>query len=160
MLSIKNFTKNRINKKFLEKVERMAIKNIPELRKKPDMEIDLAIIGDKRMRRLNRVWRGKDRTTDVLSFESASGRTKERSKKNEVDFIFPPGENLHLGDILISYPVAKREAKEDEISVDKEMAILLIHGILHLAGYDHEKSPAEAKKMFALQDKIIKKTRG
>lgn len=151
MLSIKNFTKNRINKKFLEKVERTVIKNIPELRKKPKIEIGLAIIGAKRMRWLNHVWRGKNRVTDVLSFESGEfGRQKK-------GFIHAPAKSFHLGDILISYPVAKKEAKEDGLSIEKEMAILLIHGILHLSGYNHEKSKKEEEKMFALQEKIIAK---
>lgn len=157
MLFIKNFTKYKINKKFLEKIERIAIKNISELREKPKIEIDLAIIGEKRMQRLNHVWRGKDKPTDVLSFESASGRTKERSRKKEFKFIFPPDNILHLGEIFICAPVAERQAKEDNLSFDCESAILLVHGILHLAGYDHEKSAAEAKKMFDLQNKIIKK---
>lgn len=160
MLSIKNFTKNKINEKFLRLAEKEAIKNIPELRKKPKMEIDLAIIGEKRMKRLNRIWRGKDRATDVLSFESAGGRTKEHSLKKWFKFIFPPDGDLHLGDILICYPVVEREAMEDGFSIDKEMAILLIHGILHLAGYDHEKNAIEAKKMFGLQERITEKVLG
>lgn len=151
MLLIKNFTKSKVSEKFLKRVAEIAIKNIPSLKKKADVEIDLAIIGEKRMRRLNLIWRGKDKSTDVLSFKSGELR------KNKDSFIFAPGNIFHLGEILICYPVAEKQAREDGFSIDKEMAILFIHGILHLAGYDHEKNGQEARKMFKLQEKIAGK---
>jgi rRNA maturation RNase YbeY len=156
MLSIKNLTKTKISGKFLERVFKISIENIPAVKKIVDPEIDLVIIGEKRMRSMNHKWRGKDKATDVLSFESASGRTKERSPKNGFKFIFPPDGIVRLGQIFICASVAARQAKEDGHSFDKEMVVLLVHGILHLAGYDHEKSASEARKMFSLQEKIIK----
>ena len=151
MLLIKNFTKSKINEKFLRRVGKAALENIPALKKIADLEIDLAIVGEKKMKTLNRIWRGKDKATDVLSFES--GQLAKKSKS----FVFAPRDNFHLGEIIICYSVAASQAREDGHSLDKEMAVLLIHGILHLAGYDHEKSEKEAKKMFVLQKKIIKK---
>lgn len=153
MLLIKNFTKSKINEKFLRQAEKEAIENIPAIKKIADLETDLAIVGEKRMRILNRIWRRKDRVTDVLSFESG------RLGKGKKDFIFAPGNIFHLGEIVICCPVAARQARENGHSFDKEMAILLIHGILHLAGYDHEKSAQEAQKMFGLQEKIAGKIR-
>ncbi len=160
MLLIKNLTKNKINEKFLRRVAEEAIKNIPVLKSKADWEIDLAIVGEKKIKTLNRIWRGKDKATDVLSYESGkwkvkSGKLKDQNKKQK--FIFAPEKNFHLGEIIICAPVAARQAREDGHSLDKEMAVLLIHGILHLAGYDHEKSQKEAKKMFDLQKKIAEK---
>ncbi len=82
------------------------------------------------MRRLNKQWRGNDRVTDVLSFES--------------------------GEILINYDQAKRQAIELKHSTRDEVIFLLVHGVLHVYGYDHEK-PSDAKKMFPLQTKILTK---
>lgn len=167
MLLVKNFTKNEINEKFLRRVAEESIKNILVIKKIKNLEIDLAIVGEKKMKTLNRIWRGKDKVTDVLSFESASplrhtvsevsGRTKDHSVKSGFKFIFPPDGIVHLGQIIICYSVAARQAREDGHSIDKEMAVLLIHGILHLASYDHEKSAQEARKMFELQEKIERK---
>lgn len=158
MLLIKNLTKNKINEKFLRRVAKEAVENIPELKKIADMEIDLALVGEKKMKTLNCIWRGKDKVTDVLSFENQkpirfNGGLAEDAR-NGFKFIFPPDGIVHLGQIVICYSVAARQAKEDGYSPDQEMAVLLIHGILHLAGYDHEKSAQEARKMFDLQDKI------
>lgn len=154
MLLIKNFTKNKINEKFLRRVEKKAIENIPGIKSAADLEIELAVIGEKRMKSLNRIWRKKDKSTDVLSFESAGGRTKGNFLSNGFKFILPPDGVTYLGQIFICYSVAARQSGEDGYSFDKEMAVLLIHGILHLAGYDHEKSALESAKMFELQEKI------
>lgn len=151
MLLIKNFTKAKINEKFLRRVIKQAIENIPALKSIADLEIDLAIVGEKKMKTLNRIWRGKDGVTDVLSFESGQLGKKGR------DFVFAPRSNFHLGEIIICYSVAARQAREDGNFLDKEMATLLIHGILHLAGFDHEKSAQEARKMFRLQAKIAER---
>lgn len=151
MLLIKNFTRSKVNERFLRRIAQNATKNISALEKTAGLEIDLAIVGEKRMKTLNRVWRGKDKITDVLSFES--GRFGKAGK----DFIFAPDAIFHLGQIFICYSVAARQARKDGHFLDKEMAVLLIHGILHLAGYDHEKSVQEARKMFRLQEKIMNK---
>lgn len=159
MLLIKNFTKNKINEKFLRQAEEKAVGNIPGIKSAADLEIELVVVGEKRMRSLNRAWRKKDKPTDVLSFGSAGGRTKDNLIVNGSKFIMPPDNIIHLGQIFICYSVAARQARGDGHSLDKEMAILLIHGILHLAGFDHEKSAPEARKMFGLQEKIAGKLR-
>ncbi len=153
MLLIRNLTKNRINEKFLRRVAEIAIENISSVKKPADLEIDLAIVGKKRMRSLNRVWRGKDKVTDVLSF----GNQKPKTKNQKLNFIVPSNNIFHFGEIIICASVAERQAREDGHSFDQETAVLLIHGILHLAGFDHEKSALEARRMFRLQKKIIEK---
>jgi probable rRNA maturation factor len=82
--------------------------------------------GDREMRRANRTWRGKDTTTDVLSF---------------------PGEEEHLGDILISVPTARRQAEAAGHPVDRELKVLLLHGVLHCLGYDHETDQGEMERL-------------
>lgn len=152
MLSIRNLTQNKIDKNFLRFVEEISLKNIPKAGKAGESEIDLAIINEKMMRELNRVWRGKNKPTDVLSF---SGYEEKKGKKS--GFIAPLDGVIHLGQIFICYPVAKKQAKEYGYLLKEELARLLVHGILHLNGYDHEKNKKEEKRMIFLQEKILKK---
>ena len=83
----------------------------------------VCLVSDLRMRELNRRFRGVDRTTDVLSFEGGPD----------------PEGGRHLGDILISVPKARVQAREAGHSLTRELRVLLLHGYLHLLGYDHEK---------------------
>ena len=125
--------------------------------KKPDlnlsvkeMELSLAIVGKQRIKRLNKIYRGKNKITDVLAFEekSAIGFLDEK-------FIYPPDNTKRLGEVVICYPKAKKQAKEMNHSLDLEMTILLIHGILHLLGYDHEKGESDEKEMKSLEKEIL-----
>jgi len=94
----------------------------------PDAELSVMFIGDRAMRALNHKWRGKDRTTDVLSFPLREGR-------------FPHIQPEMLGDIVISVPVAVRQADEAGHSLTVEIERLLVHGLVHLLGYDHDGPP-------------------
>jgi probable rRNA maturation factor len=106
----------------------------------PHVELSLVVTGQERIQELNREYRGQDRTTDVLSFSMS-----EASEGEPAPFIGPPDGLLHLGEIIISYPQALIQSKEDGHSVKKEMAVLIIHGVLHILGYDHQKPEMEAK---------------
>ncbi len=86
------------------------------------------------MRSLNRQYRGKDETTDVLSFSLREGA-------------FPRIQPDVLGDIVISVPAAARQAAEAGHAVGREIDLLLVHGLLHLMGYDHERGEREARRM-------------
>lgn len=81
---------------------------------------------DREMRRLNRDFRDKDRPTDVLSF---------------------PGEDGHLGDVAISVPVARRQAEAAGHSAERELRVLMLHGVLHCLGYDHETDRGEMDRL-------------
>jgi probable rRNA maturation factor len=96
-------------------------------------ELSLFLVGDGEIRELNRAYRGKDRPTDVLSFSLREGRFGE---------ITPA-----LGDVVISLDTAARQAEERGLGLGEEVDRLLVHGILHLAGYDHEISPREERRM-------------
>jgi probable rRNA maturation factor len=100
-------------------------------------ELGLSFVGDRRMRRLNREFRRKDRTTDVLAFATREARLPHSSRL---------AAGL-LGDVVISIPTAMRQARDGQRSLDQEIVVLLVHGILHLCGYDHERSEAEARRM-------------
>ena len=113
--------------------------------KRGTAEVGVALIGDAEMRRLNRAWRGKDRTTDVLSFGAGSGWPGGKS----------PG---YLGDVLISVPQIRRQAAEYGRTFRQEFAMMLVHGTLHLLGYDHER-PRDAARMLPLQERILTRLR-
>ncbi|RUM56862.1 MAG: rRNA maturation RNase YbeY [Persephonella sp.] len=130
-----------ITKKFVKGI-------IEEILKKLDLdgvEVSITLTDDESIRELNKNWRGKDKATDVLSFPI---NEKPLGYKYKV-----------LGDVVISIPYAKRQAEEIGFSYKEEVLRLLIHGILHLLGYDHEKSEEEAKIMFSIQDKIFEDLR-
>jgi probable rRNA maturation factor len=101
------------------------------------MAMGVCLVGDRAMRALNRRHRAKDATTDVLSFPA--GRV-------------PDPEGLrHLGDILISIPQAARQARTAGHPLDRELRVLLLHGYLHLLGYDHER---DSGQMLRLQRRL------
>ena len=106
------------------------------------VEMGLQLIGPEKSRELNNRYRQKDRPTDVLSFPLED----DTLKKYDI---------LPLGDVFICLSVAKRQAEEMKIPIGQELARLAVHGLLHLLGYDHERSTAEEKKMLDLQEKII-----
>ena len=118
-----------------------AAESILEAIGESQAELSLELVGDGRMRRLNRLYRRKDRTTDVLAFPM-------RESPN-------PCPSL-LGDVVISVPTAARQAREGGRSLDDEIIVLLVHGILHLCGYDHERSDAEAVRMRRRERAVLK----
>jgi len=104
--------------------------------------VTLLLASDDHVRRLNRRWLGKRRTTDVLSFPA----------RGELE----PG-RLHLGDIAISVPQAARQARRARWSLDDEMALLLTHGFLHLLGYDHETDDGAMRR---LEEVLLRRAAG
>lgn len=97
----------------------------------PPTTVTVIVTGDATVRRLNRRFRGEDRPTDVLSFLLDGG-----------GFVPPQGRG-QLGEIVVSFPTARRQARAAGHSVDNEMAHLVVHGALHLLGYDHQRSSEE-----------------
>ncbi len=116
-----------------------------------NVEVSLLITGQKRIHQLNRDYRGIDRPTDVLSFAMQEECPSEKGE--DFSFVAPPDGIKHLGEVIISYPQAVIQAEERGHSVKKEVAVLIIHGILHLLGYDHIEDK-EAEQMEA-REKII-----
>lgn len=122
----------------------------------PECELSLSLVSDRAIRALNRDYRGIDSATDVLSFsqieQAGIAPADTPSVTNN------PG--LTLGDVVISIDTAARQARELRITPASRIRRLLIHGFLHLIGYDHERSSSDARKMFAreraLADKISK----
>jgi len=127
MLEIVNTTKTKIDTKFLQKAAQAAFAVL-----NTEKDISLVFVGDAKMKAVNKKYRRKNKTTDVLSFEE-------------------------LNEIFISLLVAKKQSKLLKTSLKAELTRLLTHGIVHLSGYDHEKSASEAERMFAIETKILDK---
>ncbi len=116
----------------------------------PPYEMGLVFTDSETVQRLNRDYRGIDGPTDVLAFymlpQQGAG----------ADFVSPPDDVTHLGEVIISYPKAVEQAKEQGHSTEQELTLLIIHGILHLLGYDHEK-PEEEARMKAREGELLEK---
>ena len=112
-----------------------------ELALNPECEINVSFVNDEYMTELHIKWMDEPGTTDVLSFP--------------MDMPEMPGEAVTLGDIVISPVVAAEQAKAQGHSIEHEIYILAVHGLLHIIGYDHA-DKAEEKVMFDLQEKIVR----
>ena len=130
--------KRKITRRWLTAVAEQVLKAEKTGR---NVELGILITDQERVRQLNWTYRNKNEPTDTLSFYMVP-----EPSQPEDNFVTPPDKILHLGEVVISYPQAVIQAKEQRHTVRKEITILLVHGILHLLGYDHEK-PADATKM-------------
>ncbi len=112
---------------------------------RPDASLSITFVGDAAMRRINRDHRGKDRTTDVLSFPLHEPFAVPKRA--------PRGEELLIGDIIISVDAAARQAADYDATLQAEIERLLIHGIAHLLGHDHEE-PRERARMLREEKRL------
>ncbi len=112
-----------------------------------ETEVSVTFMTDEAIQEVNKMYRGIDAATDVISF------ALEEMTEGEVE-VFVEGMPTILGDILIAVPTAERQAKEYGHSLKREIGFLALHGLLHLLGYDHMTEEDE-KKMFGRQDEIL-----
>lgn len=110
-------------------------------------EVGLVITGNEKIRELNKKYLDEDRPTDVMAFQTNEDR--------QIGFVNAPDSKLHLGEVIISYPQAVRQAGERSHPAEKELVILMIHGVLHLLGYDHD-IPERTGKMRDRESAILK----
>lgn len=133
----------------IKKAARAAFSQVPKKvikslgnQKESNWLLSISVLGIKKMQGINSQFRNKNSPTDVLSFPRGQ------------QFFSAPSNDL--GDILICLPLAKKQAAEYEGTLKEELERLTVHGLLHLCGYDHEINEKEARKMFRLQEKILK----
>jgi probable rRNA maturation factor len=120
--------------------------------------VTIMLSTDARLRELNLEFNGEDSVTDVLSFNETEGwhngvPPAELGEDGDAHFL-SPGEEPRLGDIAISVEQTARQAAERGIPFEREIAMLAIHGVLHLLGYDHA-DPEEEKVMFGKTDRVL-----
>lgn len=125
----------------------------------PGSCLDVVVADDETVRRLNLEYRGLDQTTDVLAFSfehegEYMGADSPPVSADDFDFILPPREETWLGEVIISYPQAVRQARQSGRDEGRELTALLVHGVLHLLGYDHV-DPAQEAAMKALESLIL-----
>ena len=123
MVEIRNLTGFKVAEKELKKIADFVLKK----EGKEDFELSLALVSENEIRKANRDYRKKDRPTDVLSFPV------------EKNFVFPPGQNK-LGEILVCPKQVAINAEKINIGFREEITRVVIHGVLHLLGYDHKKN--------------------
>ncbi|HZZ99310.1 MAG TPA: rRNA maturation RNase YbeY [Candidatus Paceibacterota bacterium] len=130
---------------FFRKIVETALKRLDSADKQ--VELGIQLVGPERSQELNRQYRHKDKPTDVLSFP-----LNEQPADNALNQygILP------LGDIVICLEVAEKQATESAIPLKEELARLVVHGLLHLFGYDHERSEADEETMSGLEEEILK----
>lgn len=139
-LTFTDVTKSEIGEAFFSDIIEKSIKYLDI---QEDVEIGVHLIDIEEIQTLNKRHRNKDKPTDVLSFPIGEKYETENGSK------------LVLGDIFISTEVAKLKAKSENISIDHEFAWLVVHGLLHLLGYDHEISEEKATEMSDLEQSIL-----
>lgn len=130
----------------------------------PDAELSILFVGSARMKSLNSEYRGIPRETDVLSFAMNEGQlfparasryTLHPPQADQPGLAPHSSPSLTLGDIVISVPRASRQAREYGVTFPAELRRLLIHGLLHLAGYDHEKGRYQKARMEKKEKELL-----
>jgi probable rRNA maturation factor len=125
----------------LSALTRQTVRRVLELANAPEeAEVSVLFVGDEEMRELNAKYRGIDRATDVLAFAMTEGKA------------FPPPEGARLlGDVVVSVETAGRQARAASHSLRREIAVLLVHGVLHLLGHDHEAGQRDRDKRLRMR---------
>ncbi len=123
------------------------------------LELGLVITNQERVQQLNRSYLGKNAPTDVLAFSMLPEPLATGESETSSPFVQPPDGVLHLGEVIVSYPQAVIQAEEHQHSVKREIAILIIHGVLHLLGYEHDKPELE-RQMRAREAEILSCIKG
>jgi len=144
IIEINNLTFEPLNQDFLKK----CIKFVLKKQRKKDIYLSVAIVGEKRMRKINKKYRKKDKATDVLSFPE----DKVLLEKFRIDSC---QKIQGLGEIIICLQEVKKNAKTSNLLLNQELSRVIIHGVLHLLGYDHEKSVSDEKKMKEKQENYL-----
>ena len=149
------------NSKFFEKTLLTSIRALKI--SKRNIGISVNVVGGAKIRELNRKYRHKNKVTDVLSFpmqENGYSETRDKKQVRSKELVSGHLSSVaDLGDIFICLPFAKKEAKRENIGIERKLAQLTVHGFLHLMGYDHERSREDEERMLSLEDKISKELR-
>jgi probable rRNA maturation factor len=134
-IQIRPYYRKKLDPAILEKAANAAL-----LAEKLSGNVSLLVTGNKEIRELNKTYRDTDSPTDVLSFEEK--------------IVDPVSGETYYGDIIISFPQARDQAREENHTLNDELMLLAVHGVLHLLGYDHHK-PAQRKVMWKRQEEIL-----
>lgn len=132
----------------LTRAARAALGGLPKKRLREKLRpampytLSVSVVSPAAIHKLNRQYRGKDKPTDVLSFSRLEGQAMPLPD---------------IGDVIVCWEVAKRQTEEFGTTRPGELRRLVVHGVLHLFGYDHETNEADARRMFRLQESILRR---
>jgi len=135
MIEVNNLTDFEIDEKFIKKIVREILK---QEKKKKELKMSIALVSPQVIKKLNRTYRKKNRITDILSFSASDPKTAK------ADFF---REKKDLGEIIICPQKVKKNSQKYKTDFEAEFLKVLIHGVLHLLKYDHERSKKKAKQM-------------
>ena len=141
MLEFTNLTTTSIDRRFFKKIAEIVLEG--ENKKQGDLSV--VLVGENQMKELNRKYRKKDRVTDVLSFAYEKGGS----------FVFPRGNLVKLGEVVICPQYIKKNARKRGLDFKGELCRVVIHGILHILGYNHKTSRG-MKKMNELEERYLR----
>jgi len=169
MIEINNLTTVQIDEEFLKRIAKIVLEGESANWRKKEAELSIALVGQGRMRELNKRYRGKNRVTDVLAFPEtkilkekfpafATGYGGPSKALRGGGKVGPAQKVSGLGEIVICLREVKKNAKRFGSTFKKELATCLIHGILHLLGCNHEVSEKKAKEMQKKQDYYLSQT--
>jgi len=136
-----------VDSRWVKKIVRQVLKSGGVA---PPYEVSLVFTDSETVKQLNRDYRGIDEPTDVLAFNMLPQKGADSS------FALPPDGVTRIGEVIISYPQAAEQAKEQGHSPERELALLIIHGILHLLSYDHEE-PEEESEMREKERELLER---
>lgn len=139
----------RVDKALIQRVTRLALERD---RWEEPATLDVHIVDDDEMREINASRRGVDEATDVLSFPLFDLQPGAGIRQNF--FVLPPEEQVHIGDVVISFPRVEAQAEGAGHSTEREIAFLTVHGVLHLLGYDHETVP-DRRRMRRMEEEVL-----
>jgi len=126
-----------------------------------DASLSVVIVDDDEIQALNRQYRGIDAPTDVLSF-GTQGNDAPDERDTDSTFVISPEQqkeaDAYLGDVIIAYPQVVAQAAQQDHSTGHELSLLVVHGVLHLLGYDHA-TPHDEAQMWAIQDQVLETLR-
>lgn len=144
ILNIVNKTGNKFDKDFLVSIAEATLKK--RGLDSEELEIDLTFLTDSKIAQINKKYRNINKPTDVLSFSYLEGASRK---------FMAPSSIFSLGEIFIAPSVVKKNAKKYKVAFKYELSRVLVHGVLHLLGYDHEGSLKKRKEMEKMEGNIL-----
>ena len=135
-IQIQTQYQNKELQKLLQQIALTTLSNF--FKNKDNVSLDIIIASNTLLRNLNQEFMGESSTTDVLAFPAKSSKSEQSYYINsQIQLLSPDDNHIYLGEVYLSYPQAKKQAKQHHHSLDHEITTLIVHGILHILGFDH-----------------------
>ena len=135
-IQIQTQYQNKELQKLLQQIALTTLSNF--FQNKDNISLDIIIASNTLLHNLNQEFMGENSTTDVLAFPAKPSKSEpSHSINSQIQLLSPDNNHIYLGEVYLSYPQAKKQAKQHHHSLDHEITTLIVHGILHILGFDH-----------------------